>query len=311
MDAAELLTHAATLSPLEAAHAYADYGLRVFPCAPGAKRPITAHGFYDATTEPGQIEVWWGEDYPVANVGIATGTPERGRGFDVLDIDVRVGGDGFTGFERARRAGLVDGWAALVRTPSGGVHAYYPTSVRRPQGCWILSYAHVDFRGIGGYVLAPPSSVDVAGRGGAGYQVIARPAHTVRSIDGNAVHDLLAERRRPPSPATTLRRAAEGVDLERLSAWVATRAEGGRNAGLYWAACRCAEAGIDDHVVQEFLGEAARTAGLPATEAAATIRSAYRTTTGSGSSPSRQSTPSPPRRQDRYGIDGPDDGVRL
>ena len=52
-----------------------------------------------------------------------------GVGVDVVDIDVHAGGNGFAAFERARSAGLADGWAWLVRTPSGGVHAYY---LRRP-----------------------------------------------------------------------------------------------------------------------------------------------------------------------------------
>lgn len=299
MNAHELLLQAETLAPGEAARAYAEFGLRVFPCAPDAKRPITAHGFHDATTNPNQIDAWWAE-HPDANVGLATGTLELDRGFDVLDIDVRVGGHGFTGFEHARRAGLVDGWAALVRTPSGGVHAYYPTDLERPQGCWTLPEEHVDFRGVGGYVLVPPSTIDRDDR--RGYRVIGHASGAPRSIDANAVHDLLAAQSHRRALASRPRQASTSIDLERLGGWVATRAEGSRNASLYWAACRCAEAGLDHLTVHERLGNAARTAGLSARETTATIRSAYRST---------PSTLAPARQPSRKEIDVPRGGMQL
>jgi hypothetical protein len=31
----------------------------VFPCEPGAKRPLTRNGHWDATTDPRIIERWW------------------------------------------------------------------------------------------------------------------------------------------------------------------------------------------------------------------------------------------------------------
>ena len=51
--------------------------------------------------------------------------------------------------------------------------------------------------------------------------------------------------------------------------------EGNRNDGLFWAACRAAEAG-DETVLAE-LATAARSTGLPDREIAATINSARRT----------------------------------
>ena len=44
--------------------------LRVFPCT--GKRPVTPHGCKDATTDPAQIEEWWGNG-SIYNVAIATG----------------------------------------------------------------------------------------------------------------------------------------------------------------------------------------------------------------------------------------------
>ena len=96
----------------DAAVAYATAGLLVFPCVPGAKRPMTRHGFTDASNDPERAGSWW-RRWPQANIGLATGY--RG-GFDVLDIDVHPGGSGFPALRRARLAGLVERWAALVRT---------------------------------------------------------------------------------------------------------------------------------------------------------------------------------------------------
>ena len=43
---------------ITAAMAYADRGIPVFPCR-STKRPYTAHGFHDASTDPVQITAWW------------------------------------------------------------------------------------------------------------------------------------------------------------------------------------------------------------------------------------------------------------
>lgn len=67
-----------------------------------------------------------------------------------------------------------------------------------------------------------------------------------------------------------------GSSPDRLAAWVARRPEGARHGGLFWAACRMAEAGHDFSQTSQLLGDAAQSAGLPDTEAFRTIMSAYR-----------------------------------
>ena len=108
---------------LAAALRYAQANWPVFPCIPGEKIPATRHGFLDATTDPDKITWWWSRN-PERNVAIATGRP----GPDVLDVDVREDGSGFAAFNRLRREGLLDGASAYVRTPSGGLHAYFTGS---------------------------------------------------------------------------------------------------------------------------------------------------------------------------------------
>ncbi len=67
-------------------------------------------------------------------------------------------------FAKLSNAGLLDAAAVYVRTPSGGLHAYFTGSAQRNSH---LPAHHLDFRSRGGYVLAPPSRID-----GKPYQVI-------------------------------------------------------------------------------------------------------------------------------------------
>lgn len=259
------------LSLPEAAAAYAAAGMAVFPCAPGAKRPLTRHGFTDATTNVEQVGRWW-RRWPEANIGLPTGR----TGFDVVDIDVHPTGSGFTALARARRAGLAEAWSQLVRTPSSGVHLYFPASVEPPQESWSLPHEHLDFRGTGGYVIAPPSLVTTRDGRQHGYILIATGAHP-RPVDAAALRRLLAPRQ--PSRAATQRQGLTSGAGERLEAWLAAQPEGNRNRALFWAACRQAEAGIPQDQTRERLGDAAAQAGLDEGEIEATVVSAYRRAT--------------------------------
>ncbi|WP_019158368.1 bifunctional DNA primase/polymerase [Brevibacterium senegalense] len=281
-------------------------GVPVFPCLPGGKRPLTTHGFHDATTDLGQITAWWRE-HPEANLAVPTGAAS---GVVVVDVDVHGPVDGYRAFERAHRAGLVSGWQLLVVTPSSGMHAYYPATPGREQRSWQAARAGIDFRGDGGYIVVPPSTVSTGGKS-AGYRV--------RRINSGATSVLDSDRLRAfldPRPAPSARSGREverSADLPRLAAWVAGRGEGERNRGLFWAACRLAENNIPAPEALNVLAAAATEAGLGEREITATVRSAYRTVqprpqTSSrvqdGSSPamdgwfSREATvrPSPPVR---------------
>ena len=259
------------LSLAQAAQAYAAVGLAVFPCAPGAKRPLTRHGFTDATTDLGQIARWW-RRWPQANIGLPTG---RHGGFDVLDVDVHPGGSGFPALRRARQAGQVGGWAALIRSPSGGVHLYFPVGQEDGQPSWAIPQAHMDFRGVGGYVIAPPSQVtDEHGRS-RGYRLIATTRQT-EPLDASALRHFVDPPR--PRPAVWPRVAGPGRSGERLGAWLAEQPEGNRNRALFWAACRQAEAGVPQDEARLILGSAAERTGLGEREIGATVASAYRTT---------------------------------
>jgi len=267
-----------TAPALDMALKYGAYGWPVFAVPPGCKAPFPgSRGFKDATTRPDLIR-WWFTHYPDANVAIATGAP----GPDVLDIDHKPSGSGFESLNRLKRAGLLAGAMAIIRTPSGGVHVYYQGTAQRGS---TLKGLYVDFRAAGGYVVAPPSVVDERAypdeperastvRGGRPYEVVDKrdgdAATAVGQLDWQAVKNLLLPPRLTPPHRPG---GGGGGDIGSLAAWVAGLPEGNRNAGLFWAACKAMEQGCTD---LRPLANAAMQAGLPDTEAWRTVSSAER-----------------------------------
>lgn len=129
---------------------YAERGHLVFPLRVGQKVPATAHGFKDATTDPATVRAWWTRE-PTYNIGLATG-----HRFDVIDVD---GEDGTESLLNLDVEGLTPPTVGLVRTPRG-FHLYIaPTG----DGCATAVRPGIDYRGLGGYVVAPPSIVEGSG----------------------------------------------------------------------------------------------------------------------------------------------------
>lgn len=126
----------------------AGRGLFVFPLVAGQKRPLTRHGFKEASRDPYQLERWWSEA-SVHNAGIVTG---RLSGVVVVDLD---GVRGIASFARYVVAGLPPTWCALT---AGGLHLYFahPDKFELPNTAHKLG-PNIDTRGDGGYVVAPPS----------------------------------------------------------------------------------------------------------------------------------------------------------
>ena len=118
-------------------------------CGQPGKHPLGSlvpHGVKDATCNRARILAWWTR-HPQANIGLATG-----HRFDVLDVDGPAGARAIQ--ELAATHGLHSS-GPLVRTGGGGWHYYL-----RPTGLGNVSptgMAQVDWRGRGGYVVAPPS----------------------------------------------------------------------------------------------------------------------------------------------------------
>ena len=121
-------------------------------CRPGGtqardvgKHPRTKRGVADATADPAQVRRWW-EQWPAANIGIATG-----RGLIVLDVD---GPEGQAAI-RGRHVPLTV--TARSGRDGGGYHVY----LRSPAGVRLVNRSGalpgVDLKTDGGYIVAPPS----------------------------------------------------------------------------------------------------------------------------------------------------------
>lgn len=138
---------------LQHAEYYADkMGLRVFPCEVKGKRPVTPNGCKDATADVGQLRAWW-DGASAYNVAIATG-----GGIVVLDVDInhdagKYGDETLADLE-SQYEPLPDTWMCL--TGGGGVHYYFACD--DPALTVAAGFADgLDYRGTGGYVIAPPS----------------------------------------------------------------------------------------------------------------------------------------------------------
>jgi putative DNA primase/helicase len=129
-----------------------EHGLRVFPCAPGGKRPLTENGCKDATNDAAQIREWR-RRWPGSNWGAATG-----GGIIALDIDVKSGKDGGTAL-----AAMIERHGNLPRhlvnkTPNGGTHHLFRGAAGITNSAGKIAPGF-DVRGEGGYICIPPSSL--------------------------------------------------------------------------------------------------------------------------------------------------------
>lgn len=119
-------------------------------CSSVGKHPLTRNGVKDAQTSPSFIDHWW-RQYPKANIGVATGFD-----FDVIDID---GPEGASAYAELCGEFGTPYWIAMARTGrQGGGHVYTRTGGMTN---WTGGFAgmppHLDCKGVGGYVVAPPS----------------------------------------------------------------------------------------------------------------------------------------------------------
>lgn len=147
----------------ESAAIYASWGWPVFPLQPGTKTPFPrSRGFKDATTDAATVTRWWTQA-PQANIGVATGVK-----FDVLDIDFKHGAA--TVWPDLRESEAMPTCHGIAGTPSGGQHILLlPTGDGNAAGLGKLP--GLDYRGVGGYIVAAPSVVD-----GRKYHWVAKPS---------------------------------------------------------------------------------------------------------------------------------------
>lgn len=118
-------------------------------CTSQGKHPRTDNGLDDASTDADTIAAWW-ERWPGANIGLRTGVA-----FDVLDLD---GPEAVDLFDYATPddvpADVLDG--PLVITGNGAHYYLQPTGEGNRTNL-AAAGSGIDWRGTGGYVVAPPS----------------------------------------------------------------------------------------------------------------------------------------------------------
>lgn len=134
---------------IQTALSLAYKGLAVFPCRPRDKRPATANGVKDATTDLDTLRQWWRRE-PEFNVAVATGAVS---GVFVVDLD---GPDAEAELRRLeQKHGQLP--STVESITARGRHAFFkmPRSPVRNSAGKIAP--GVDVRGDGGYVLVPPS----------------------------------------------------------------------------------------------------------------------------------------------------------
>lgn len=123
---------------------YLELGLSVIPVDKDKKPLLQWKEFQERKATPEEVDAWFNV-HPDANIGIVTG---KISGICVVDFDTE------DAYEKAKAKGLPK--TVLVKT-GRGYHSYfkYKNGVRNFQKR--ADMPGVDFRGDGGYVVAPPS----------------------------------------------------------------------------------------------------------------------------------------------------------
>lgn len=139
----------------EAAIDYVRRGISIIALKPKKKVPSFEHGLKQATTDIPDIRSWW-EAYPDDNVAIVTGSVSGNLGVIDIDYDEEDEKDGneFLHEWEREHGKLPETWTVV--TARGGAHLYYRFRGEVPPNSTNTEIS-IDFRGEGGYVMAPPS----------------------------------------------------------------------------------------------------------------------------------------------------------
>lgn len=244
---------------------YVSKGWYLLPCKPGSKVPATRNGVYGASNDLGKlVEVL--RKYPNLNWAVANGASR----LFVIDVDSKGGGlEVLTPIEQAytrlTRTPLV------AYTPNGGWHFYFRMQVDLP--CTVGRIAKgVDTRGVGGYTMLAPSTIE-----NSAYGEYLWLDEADLDVELPPVPQWLVDMLTKPAVETD---AIRVEDLEgsaqRIADWLYSAPEGERNNRLFWAACEYRRIGVGLTQAQNALGSVAKHIGLPEREAAKTIASAYK-----------------------------------
>lgn len=244
-------------------------------CGSPGKHPRTKQGVKDATSDMGQVALWW-QDNPTANIGLATGKPS---GAYVVDLD---GDEGYGTWE-AHCARHGDVQTLMAHTGGGGLHLFFTMPTQLDLGNTAKKLGPgIDTRGTGGYVLLAPSN-HASGQRYAwlnGLPPAPIPQWIVDELRGHE-HRLQMPKGMVGAPADRFRaetddRLGMRIVQEECQA-VASTGEGGRNHALFRAAANLgglvAGGELTAGTVVDCLRDAGGSCGLPAWEVERTIKS--------------------------------------
>ncbi len=120
-------------------------------CSSAGKHPRTRNGVNDATTDTAIIKQWWTQ-FPVANIGIATG---KRSNLICLDVDPRS--DGEDSLTELMNKYEILPKTYTVSTGGDGLHFYFLYSPGVSKNSAGLLGNGLDIKTDGGYIVAPPS----------------------------------------------------------------------------------------------------------------------------------------------------------
>ncbi len=236
---------------LKHALAYARLGWRVFPlhsptpgydhpcscgkkdCSNVGKHPRTEHGLNDASDGASIIRDWW-RQWPMANVGLATGA----SGIVALDVDGDKGG-------RETLADLIAKYGEIPNTPRSltgdGFHILFARPNLSIRNSTEKLGMGLDIRGDGGYIVAPPSMHAL----GIQYRWVADhdPGTPLASMPRWMI-DLLAEMPKPQHADRPTGRSDAAQHW--LGKALAKANLGNRNDTGHWLACQLRDAGVSN-----------------------------------------------------------------
>lgn len=222
------------MDTLTAALTFARDGVPVFPVFDNDKRPAVDKWREQATDDANTVGEWFTDTR--RNIGRPTGKNDRGTGVDVLDFDDDGSGKCWEVYRELKHSGLLVGAQALVHTPSGGVHVYFAGT---DQGNHVRKDLKVDFRSLGGYVLAPPSHTEKGM-----YTLDWEDARSGVTFDWSVIEDMFPRARTISEVDKAHKARANAMyDPARLVLWLEKRQPGERNASLHWALHRVCERG--------------------------------------------------------------------
>lgn len=229
---------------LETALRYCQkFQFSIIPVDGRNKKPLIKWDhFQKEKATPEQIRKWF-ERWPSAGIGIVTGSLSR---LAVIDVD-----DPINGMAKVSEY-LTNSKVPTVRTPRGGFHLYFRPPEKCPgnaAGC----PRGVDFRGEGGYIIAPPS------QNGAGRDYQWHPGLSLDDIEP------------PPLPGAYIKNlnsfkqgfyiggcggnevGKDAPDLQRPPMTSTDLQEGGRDEALFHVANALVKGGMPQNEVEQVL----------------------------------------------------------